>query len=99
MIETDKRMDDTTMARYRSEFREMYGGDNRGTPAVMIPGHKLVPMQSNTMEQAFVGVIGQNMVQLALGRPTMRGDSGFDGGVDVGSSDKRAVFSEQTSSI
>ncbi len=36
-----------------------------------------------TMEQAFVGVIGQNMVQLALGRPTMRGDSGFDGGVDV----------------
>ncbi len=25
-----------------------------------------------TMEQAFVGVIGQNMVQLALGRPTMR---------------------------
>jgi hypothetical protein len=40
------------MARYRSEFREMYGGDNRGTPAVMIPGHKLVPMQSNTMEQS-----------------------------------------------
>jgi len=52
VIETDKRMDDTTMARYRSEFREMYGGDNRGTPAVMIPGHKLVPMQSNTMEQS-----------------------------------------------
>lgn len=52
VIETDKRLDDPTIVRYRSEFREIYGGENRGTPAVMNPGHKLVTVQSNTMEQS-----------------------------------------------
>ena len=52
VIETAKRLDDTTMARMRTEFREMYGGEHRGVPAVLVPDTKLVPMQSNTMEQS-----------------------------------------------
>ena len=52
VIETAKRLDDPTAARYRNEFRDLYGGENRGVPAVMTNGDKLVPMQSNTMEQS-----------------------------------------------
>lgn len=52
VIETAKRLDDTTMSRMRTEFREMYGGEHRGVPAVLVPDTKLVPMQSNTMEQS-----------------------------------------------
>lgn len=36
-----------------------------------------------TIDQAFVGVVGQNMAHLALGLPLMDGNSGFDGGVDL----------------
>lgn len=52
VIESAKRQDETAIARMRAEFREMYGGENRGAPAVLNPDTKLVPMQSNTMEQS-----------------------------------------------
>jgi len=35
-----------------------------------------------TAEQQLVGVIGQNMINIALGKPLMREDLGFDDGVD-----------------
>jgi len=52
VIETSKVLDDTAMLRLRDQFVEMYGGENRGAPAVLDPHMKLSPMQSNTMEQS-----------------------------------------------
>jgi HK97 family phage portal protein len=52
VIETTKLISDTAEAKLREHFREMYGSDNRGAPAVLDPTMKLVPMQSNTMEQS-----------------------------------------------
>ena len=36
-----------------------------------------------TKEQQLVGIIGQNMLHLALGKPLMQAGGGFDGGVDA----------------
>jgi HK97 family phage portal protein len=52
VIETSKSMGDEAYKRLRQEFQEMYGGNNRGAPAVLEPHMKLLPMQSNTMEQS-----------------------------------------------
>ena len=35
-----------------------------------------------TAEQHLVGVIGQNMINLTLGKPLLQDDTGFDGGFD-----------------
>lgn len=52
VIETDEKLDDKAIDELRSMFREMYGGVNRGAPAVMSRKMRLVPMQGNTMEQS-----------------------------------------------
>ena len=44
-------------------------------------GHRNDGSDGNA-EQQLVGVIGQNMVNLALCKPLMEHDTGFDGGVD-----------------
>ncbi len=44
-------------------------------------GHRNDGSDGNS-EQQLVGVIGQNMVNLALGKPLLQDDTGFDGGVD-----------------
>lgn len=52
VIETDEKLDDKAIDELRSMFRDMYGGTNRGAPAVMSKKMRLVPMQGNTMEQS-----------------------------------------------
>lgn len=52
VIETDEKIDDRAINELRTQFREMYGGENRGAPAVMKKTMRLVPVQGNTMEQS-----------------------------------------------
>lgn len=51
-IQIDEKLDDKAIDELRTMFREMYGGHNRGAPAVMTKKMSLVPMQSNSMEQS-----------------------------------------------
>lgn len=52
VIQTDEKLDEKAIDELRTMFREMYGGTNRGAPAVMTKKMQLVPMQSNSMEQS-----------------------------------------------
>lgn len=52
VIETDEKLDQPAITRLREEFRQMYGGSNRGAPAVMTKKMKLQPIATNTMEQS-----------------------------------------------
>lgn len=52
VITTDDRLDGKAIERLRDEFREMYGGANRGAPAVLPKKMQLQAMQSNSMEQS-----------------------------------------------
>jgi len=51
-IQTDEKLDEGAIDQLRTMFREMYGGHNRGAPAVITKKMQLVPMQSNSMEQS-----------------------------------------------
>ena len=52
VIQTDEKLDEGAIDQLRTMFREMYGGANRGAPAVMTKKMTLTPMQSNSMEQS-----------------------------------------------
>lgn len=52
VIQTDEKLDEKAIDELRIMFREMYGGANRGAPAVMTKKMQLVPMQGNSMEQS-----------------------------------------------
>lgn len=52
LIKLGQKLDDATIERYRREFKELYGGENRGAPGMMRPGDEFIPFPSNTMEQA-----------------------------------------------
>ncbi len=52
VIQTDEKLDEKAIDELRTMFREMYGGANRGAPAVMTKKMQLLPMQGNSMEQS-----------------------------------------------
>jgi len=52
VIQTEEKLDEGAIQELSNQFREMYGGANRGAPAVMTKKMQLVPMQSNSMEQS-----------------------------------------------
>jgi hypothetical protein len=52
IIKTAEKISDPAIAELREQFRQMYGGNNRGAPGVVSSKVDIVPMQSNTMEQS-----------------------------------------------
>lgn len=52
LIKTAEKISDPAIAELREQFRQMYGGNNRGAPGVVSSKVDVVPMQSNTMEQS-----------------------------------------------
>jgi HK97 family phage portal protein len=52
VIETDEKLDPRAIEELRVQFSEMYGGNNRGAPAVLKKTMKVHPVASNTMEQS-----------------------------------------------
>ena len=52
LIKTAEKISDPAIAELREQFRQMYGGNNRGAPGVVSSKVDIVPMQSNTMEQS-----------------------------------------------
>jgi HK97 family phage portal protein len=52
LIKTAEKISDPAIAELREQFRQMYGGNNRGAPGVVSSKVDVIPMQSNTMEQS-----------------------------------------------
>lgn len=52
VIQTDEKLDENAIDELRHHFSEMYGGSNRGAPAVITKKMQITPMQSNSMEQS-----------------------------------------------
>jgi HK97 family phage portal protein len=52
LIKTREKLDERAIDELRTMFREMYGGSNRGAPAVTTDKLDIVPMQGNSMEQS-----------------------------------------------
>ncbi|MEY3203960.1 MAG: hypothetical protein RLZZ21_291 [Planctomycetota bacterium] len=52
LIKTAEKISDPAIAELREQFRQMYGGHNRGAPGVVSSKVDVIPMQSNTMEQS-----------------------------------------------
>lgn len=50
VIETQDKLDDDAIAQLREQFREMYGTENTGAPAVLPRKMQIKPIASNSME-------------------------------------------------
>ena len=51
-IVTDEKLDQAAIDRLRAEFRDLYGGNNRGAPVVLNRKMQIQPLAGNTMEQS-----------------------------------------------